>query len=270
MTPDALAAIRDLQAIVTATGHHLVLIGAFAREVTFDRRISHRSPRATRDIDTAVRIAGWAEFEELAAALSASGAFRRTERAGLKFVHRNGTEVDLLPYGAIADRDADATLRWPNDPTRKMSLAGFAMLDAHAVDADLGGVILPVADLCDLVALKLFAFDDRGNQTIKDLEDLAFIVEHATEALHDRVFEDLDAEALIDRPYEDYGALLLGRDLRDRFDDTTRERLAAIVRRAARRVPSLPGVFRASSPGRTDDLLERFSALEAGILAGDG
>jgi predicted nucleotidyltransferase len=151
-----------------------------------------------------------------------------------------------------------------------MSLAGFATLDAYAVDADLGGVILPVADLCNLVALKLFAFDDRGDRTTKDLEDLAFILEHATDALHDRVFEELDGPELIARPYEEYGALLLGRDLRIRFDDAAGERLAAIARRAARRVPSLPGAFRASSSERTEDLVQRFNALEAGILATDG
>jgi len=267
MTPDTLVALRDLQAIVAASGHHIVLIGAYAREVTFDRAIGIRSHRATRDVDAAVRIAGWAEFERLATEIAATGAFRRTERAGLRFIHRNGTEIDLLPYGDITD--ANATLRWPDDPARTMSLAGFTTLDAHAIDADLGGVILPVADLCGLVALKLFAFDDRGDRTTKDLEDLAFILEHATDALHDRAFQELDGHELIARPYEEYGALLLGRDLRTRFDDTAHERLAAIVRRAAQGLPVLPGMFRAS-PERSADLLQRFDALEAGLLATDG
>jgi len=267
MTPDSLVAIRDLQAIVAATGHHIVLIGAYAREVTFDRAIGIPSLRATRDVDAAVRIAGWPEFELLATALTETGAVRRTERDGLKFVHRIGTEIDLLPYGDITD--ANATLRWPDDPARTMSLAGFTTLDAHAENADLGGVILPVADLCDLVALKLFAFNDRGDRTTKDLEDLAFILEHATDALHDRAFQELDGSELVARPYEEYGALFLGRDLRARIDDTARERLAAIVRRAAQGVPSLPRMLRASSE-RSADLLERFDALEEGLLATDG
>jgi predicted nucleotidyltransferase len=137
-------------------------------------------------------------------------------------------------------------------------------------DRGVGGVILPVADLCNLVALKLFAFTDRGDHTTKDLEDLTFILEHATDALHDRVFEELDGHILIARPYEQYGALLLGRDLRIRFDDAACERLAAIARRAARRVPSLPGAFRASSSERSEDLVQRFNALAAGVLATDG
>jgi predicted nucleotidyltransferase len=268
MTPDALVAIRDLQAIVAATGHHIVLIGAYAREITFDRAIGIRSQRATRDIDAAVRIAGWAEFERLATEIVTTATFRRTERDGLKFVHRNGTEVDLLPFGGITGDDA--TLRWPDDPTRTMTLAGFGTLDERAVDADLGGVILPVADLCDLVALKLFAFNDRADRTTKDLEDLVFILEHATDALHDRAFKELDSSELIAQPYEEYGALLLGHDLRVRFDGPTRERLVSIARRAARRVPSLPALHRGSSSDQPDALDRRFAALEAGLLATDG
>ena len=56
---------------------------------------------------------------------------------------------------------------------------------------------------------------------------------------------------------------------RARFDDTACGRLASIVRRAAQGVQSLPHMFRAS-PERSADLLERFDALEAGLLATDG
>ena len=44
-----------------------------------------------------------------------------------------------------------------------MSLAGFTTLDVHAVDADLGGVILPVADLCDLVNGRLSCSSDASS-----------------------------------------------------------------------------------------------------------
>lgn len=268
MTPDALVALRALQAIVASTGHHIVLIGAYAREMTFDRVLDIPPLRATRDIDAAVRVGGWAEFELLATALTATGAFRRVERDGLTFVHESGTEIDLLPYGAIAD--ANANLQWPNDAHRTMSLAGFATVDANAVDADLGGVVLPVADLCDLVALKLFAFDDRADRTTKDLEDLAFILEHAREVLHGRIFDEFDRSELNARPYAEYGPLLLGRDLRDRFEGDDRGRLAAIVRRAAQRAPSLPGINRASLPERSDELIRQFAALEGGLVGTDG
>ncbi len=58
MTPEISEAIADLQSIFESTGHSLVLIGAFAREVTLDRAIGQGSHRATRDVDAAVRVAG--------------------------------------------------------------------------------------------------------------------------------------------------------------------------------------------------------------------
>jgi len=46
----------------------------------------------------------WSEFEHLADAITASAHFCRIERDGLTFTHRNGTEIDLLPHGDIANR----------------------------------------------------------------------------------------------------------------------------------------------------------------------
>lgn len=266
MTPDTVAALRDLQATASALGHRVVLIGASAREVTFDRVLSDRTYRATRDADAAVRVTHWGEFELLATALTEAGAFRRLERNGLKFVHRNGTEIDLVPFGGIADTDERATLRWPADPTRTMSLAGFSTLDAHARNTDLGGVVLPVVDLCHLVALKLFPFAERRTQTLKDLEDLAFILEHATDALHDRVFADLDGDELLELPYAAYGPRLLGRDLGERFGAPDRERLASIAREAGEQVPRLPGMWRDSGEARVDALARAFEVLAAATV----
>ena len=47
----------------------------------------------------------WSEFEQLGDAITASGHIRRIERNGLTFTHRNGTAIDLLPHGDIANRD---------------------------------------------------------------------------------------------------------------------------------------------------------------------
>ena len=55
--------------------------------------------------EAAIPMRDWSAFEGLADAITASGHFRRIERDGLTFTHRNGTAIDLLPHGDIANRD---------------------------------------------------------------------------------------------------------------------------------------------------------------------
>lgn len=267
MPPERVEALVEIQAICQSTGHHLVLVGAYAREVTFDRAVERAPQRATRDVDAAVHLTGWAEFEHLASAITATGRFRRVDSDGLTFIHENGTQVDLIPHGPIAG--PDARLRWPNDATRTMSMEGFDAVREHAVPTNIDGVIFSVADLPDLVALKLFAYADRRNRSTKDLEDLVFILRHATDALMDRVYDELSEDDLIGHPYYDYGPLLLGIDIHDRCDPVSLDRLRSIARDAARRIPALPGMSRRDGADGAAELRRRFDAFEAGISRGN-
>ena len=49
MTPEHIEALADLPALLDAEGHSVVIIGAFAREATFDRAIERAPPRRTLD-----------------------------------------------------------------------------------------------------------------------------------------------------------------------------------------------------------------------------
>lgn len=70
----------------------------------------------------------WSEFEGLAGAITASGRFRSIERAWLTFTHRNGTAIDLLPHGDIANRgrrsSPSAATRCRRRPTSGACLPG--------------------------------------------------------------------------------------------------------------------------------------------------
>ncbi len=263
MTPEHIEALTDLAALLDAEGHRVVIIGAFAREVTFDRAIQRAPHRMTLDVDAAVHMRDWDEFERLAAAITATGHFRRTEHDGLTFAHRNGTAIDLLPYGAITH--PDARLRWPNDPTRSLSMEGFDSLADHAVVVRVGSVTVAVADLPHLVALKLFAFADRADHTAKDLEDLVYILRHATDALRSRVFDALSSEALMEYSYLDYGPLLIGLELSRRLDRTALDRLRSIVPIAANRATRLPAVHRGEGADGPEEASRRFDALMLGL-----
>ena len=263
MEPERSDALADLRSILDATGHSVVLVGAYAREVTFDRAVGRATQRVTLDIDAAIPMRDWSEFEQLADAITASGHFRRIERDGLTFTHRNGTEIDLLPHGDIANQDR--RLCWPNDATRSLSVEGFDELSAHVVLVAIGSIKIAVADLPALVALKLFAFDDRAEHTRKDLEDLVFMLRHATESLEDRVFSELDSTILSEYAYLDYGPLLLGIELRRRLASASLHRLRAIVRAAGQRAVDLPAVYRGEGADGPVETSRRFEALWVGL-----
>lgn len=119
-------------------------------------------PRFTRDVDIAVAVLDDDEAESLVRALSANG------------------------YEVAAAVEQEATNRLATVRLRPSSLGGGAVLDllfaSSGIERDLvasaeeiealAGVVLPVARLGHLVALKLLARDDRRPQDEGDLRAL--------------------------------------------------------------------------------------------------
>lgn len=262
MTDEVIEAIQALRSALAATGHQVVLVGAHARNLTIDRPLGHE-PRRTRDVDFAVRVADWTEYGVVATALVEIAGFQRRQTDTIKFLHPNGTELDIIPYGGIVDQDA--MLRWPDDPQREMSMAGFAAIDAHVIDERVGDDILRVPHPSVLVALKIFAYADRSTQTLKDLEDLCTILQHATDLFHDRAFKEL-GDAVADYDYPDYGPLLIGRDIRARFDEHTLTMLLTIVRTKILRAPDYSDLYRARSRQvEPEEAIRHFGTLITGM-----
>lgn len=95
----------------------------------------------------------------------------------------------------------------------------------------------------------------------KDLEDLVFILRHATESLEDRVFAELDGATLSEHAYPDYGPRLVGIELRRRLDGPQLHRLRAIVRAAGQRAADLPSAYRGEGADGPMETSRRFEAL---------
>ncbi len=108
---DPLHAIVEAVQALESDGRRILLVGAFARELTFDRALGSRPYRATRDVDAGVEVASWEAYDSLATRLVTNTRFHRLEPDGLTFVHEDGTQLDLLPFGGILDRSG--LLRWP-------------------------------------------------------------------------------------------------------------------------------------------------------------
>jgi predicted nucleotidyltransferase len=203
----------------------VLLIGATARGIVFDR-ISDGGPyRATRDIDFGVRVANWEAYSRLLEALVEVEGFARIGPHKLRY--HDGTEIDLVPFGGVAD--AEGNVEWKGGD-RVMCVLGFEAARAHRETHELAGVHVDVASLGGLLILKLYALRDRLHQAgATDLRDIDYVLENASVALHDRVFDELPPEVLRELDYTELGPRLLALDVARMTEAAEVAQLIAII-----------------------------------------
>lgn len=260
MTSRDLEAFVALQRAAERRGLRVLLVGAVARQLVFDRLHRDEPYRATRDIDAVVRVQGWDEYQELLRGLSELQVFRMT--GDHHMLYREETEVDLLPFGGVTDEHGNLT--WIGGD-RKMSLDGLETADQNSVLVAVDDMTVRVASLPSLVALKLYAHRDRADRERKDLGDLVYILEHVTEALKDRVFDELGGE-LAELEYDEAGPYLLGRKLAVMTPASERDALLHIVETRILVPPLYRALIRVMGSGHLDRAIRQFAALRSGLI----
>ncbi len=130
-------------------------------------------PRATADIDLAM-IVEPADFEGLLTPLG----WRRNPRILQRWYTADDVVADILP--ATDSLIALGELRFDND-SKAMSLVGFDLAVVHAIAVELPGsnTTIEVASLPALVVLKMVSWLDRPLERVKDLADIAHVLDHA-------------------------------------------------------------------------------------------
>jgi predicted nucleotidyltransferase len=102
-------AIYELIISVTETQNiKFCLVGAAARDLVFHHGYDIAVRRMTNDIDLAVQVSAWSDFETLKNRLVETGQFTQT-RMTHRLQYRETIPVDIVSFGAIADTDAAKT-----------------------------------------------------------------------------------------------------------------------------------------------------------------
>jgi predicted nucleotidyltransferase len=210
-------AIAELLEVTKRLAIPTLVIGASARQLVFDEPHKLPTRRTTLDWDFATKVASWQEFQELQAALSRNFQVQNPHRLAHK---RFGTVVDLVPFGGVAKNEV---IYFPKSDM-KLSVLGFDTALRYAEQISLDEQTLTVTSLPWLVGLKLFAWADR--QAHKDLDDLAFMLQYASEVVGEQIYE---ATVPDDLPFEARGAFVLGYDLGQQALAQERQRLEAIL-----------------------------------------
>jgi predicted nucleotidyltransferase len=211
-------------------------------------------PRIERqiDVDVAIAIGSWQEFERLASRLER----RRSHQHTFLVL---GHEVDVVPYGRI--EAVDQTIMWPND--YRMNVLGLQeAFDSAEVASLPGNVLVRVPSVAAQAVLKLMAWRDRHDVDRRDAIDLGTIINwYSEDPFVDELYED-SADLLAAHHWDTAlaGAERLGRHMAGLISGDSLQTLRATVEDDAileRLARDVGGSFAYD--------LERVSALRSGL-----
>ena len=157
----------------------LFVVGATARDIGMLLLQESSAPRKTLDLDVAVLLQDWSQYEQLTQVLLANH-FEK-QAAKQRFIYRgendrNFYEVDIVPFGAIADNEMVA---WPPEGSPVMSVRCFADVMQHADRVIVDEMFaFRIASLSGQFLIKLDAWNDRHLTTKKDAADMYYILQN--------------------------------------------------------------------------------------------
>jgi len=238
-----------------ASDQHLsiLLIGAFARDVLFCHIRGIATNRRTLDVDISVQLSGWDAYDELHHRMTSAGFARPDDDHPEKFRDtETGREVDLLPFGEIAENGKTVIWREDNSP---WSVVGIQDAFDHALllPTESDGIRreLPVISIPALVMLKIVAVHDRPRDRFKkDGTDIGFVIKHYLDAgNHERLFRPPEDD-IMRRVGDDLDlatARLIGRDIAAICSPDTKEHIHGLLQRettSRSRCPLVRGLSR--------------------------
>lgn len=176
----------------------LYVVGATARDIALRLLHVDNVPRRTLDLDVAVALGNWSEYEQLTAILLQNGFVKAPEKQRFyyPFANKINYEVDIVPFGPIAEQEQVA---WPPEGSPVMSVRCFEdVMDSADVVCVENDFSFHLASLSGQFLIKLDTWQDRHLITNKDAADIVFILQnvYVAYALSRNIFPpEIDIEA---------------------------------------------------------------------------
>ncbi len=172
----------DISGHTKALDIDYLVVGAMARDLILVHGFGSKIERGTRDVDFAINIASWDEFNALKNRLLMADYHADKHRAH-RLYYTGGAdhewEIDIVPFGDIADEDSH--ISWPPKQHTVMNVRGFSEAFANALEVQISEepeIIIPVASPAGICLLKLIAWLDRDlDLRRKDASDFVYLIE---------------------------------------------------------------------------------------------
>lgn len=227
LDPGTVAIHRDVADVARGLNIEYLVVGASGRDLILQYAYDVEVQRATNDYDFAFKVADLATYETLRSALLSTGF--RPGRQSQRLVSPRGIDIDLVPFGDLADDAGNVTL--PPGHNRQMSVLGFREAHASALTVRMSrepALDVPVVSLPGLILLKLIAWGDRPRDNrAKDAQDFRYVIQSFLKIPDDvsGIWEDAYYLERFDGDIDRVAAAILGRQTREIAD----ERSADIV-----------------------------------------
>jgi predicted nucleotidyltransferase len=191
------------------------LVGAVSRDIWMSGINKITPRRTTGDIDFAVFINDKGIYEELKEYLINVEGFTPYSGNAFVIIWKDGTEVDLLPFGAIEDEHRQVTVK--GNGYTNIHVEGFKeVYDQDLPEIEIGdGHHFKVCTLPGIVLLKLIAWDDRPEARRDDIKDISDILNNFFDMHRDIIWEhhhDLFEEESVELLF--IAARVMGREIR--------------------------------------------------------
>jgi predicted nucleotidyltransferase len=208
--------LKLLDGLLRREGIPYMLVGATARDLLLHHVYGHAVTRATYDLDYAILVDSWNQFNEVKHLILTMEGFTDKGRNPQRLYYRPphakfDAIIDAIPFGKL--EQPDRTIAWPPDADIVMNVAAFTDVFASSIVIEVEpGLSIPVPSLAGLVILKLFAWLDRRDA--KDVQDIRRLLETYTDAGNlDRLYDEKANELeLLGFDTVLAGAYLLGED----------------------------------------------------------
>lgn len=225
--------LQALDGCYRQLGADVYVVGAAARDIALRLLKVTNAPRRTMDLDVAVMLQDWSQYERLTDILLQNRFEKAQEKQRFFYLgsrERMRFEVDIVPFGAIAEGDQVA---WPPEGSPVMSVRCFEDVMRVADEVTVGGEFtFRLASLSGQFLVKLDTWSDRRMKTKKDAADMAFLLQNiyvAYALAHDGLPPEVDINA------EQFDVIVAGAewmaaDLKKMLTDEHRSFYSAMLR----------------------------------------
>ena len=155
------------------------VVGALARDIAMEILKMPPSPRRTADLDVAIALKDWSQFELLKEQLLKNNFVKGKPRQRFYYKGEDGNndyEIDIVPFGEL---ETDEKVAWPPEGNPEMSVKCFkdVMNIADTVVID-DTIIVKMASLSGQFLIKFDTLIDRHLLTDKDAADMLYIMDN--------------------------------------------------------------------------------------------
>lgn len=153
------------------------VVGALSRDIAMEILEMPPSPRRTTDLDVAIALKDWAQFELLTNHLLENHFVKGEPKQRFYYKGADGSndyEIDIVPFGELEN---DEKVAWPPEGNPEMSVKCFkdVMNIADTVVID-NTITIKMAPLSGQFLIKFDSWIDRHLLTDKDAADMFYIM----------------------------------------------------------------------------------------------